>query len=795
MRCIWIVIAIAASSRLAGAQPADTTAPACTAVIDGHVVEKSTHEPMPGVSVRIGDRLIGETDQSGRFHITGLCPGDVTVTLERIDCKPQIRQLTLRKFASLEVELELHGAEVIELVDRAPPPTDTRSTTVLSGEDLERTRGRGFSETLAEVPGVAQLESATGMAKPIVRGQFGRRLLILVDGVRHRSQEWGIEHAPEIDPFAAGSLTVVRGASGVRYGPDAIGGAVLVDPPPLLREPGYAGEAHLIGTANGVGGAFAGRLQLATAAIEGLAGQVEGSFKRFASPRSPRYALDNTGIGEWNVGATAGIERTDTTVKLSYSHYQAQLGVCRCLRIHSAEEFFAQLERDEPLGSELYESDLEIERPYQAVAHDLAIAHFERSLERGKLRVTAAFQHDYRREYDVVRESVTGPQFAFRLFTGETDVAFEHNPVHLTDHLHLRGSVGVVGMAQLHQYSGLQLVPDHRSVGTGAYAIERLIGHDYELEAGVRYDLLARTASLERIDYLRLVREGQLAMDACTGADDVECDSTFHTISASLGGLYRFTGALVAKLDLSTASRPPNTDEQYLNGTAPTFPVLGLGKPDLGAETTYSASLTVGYKDEYVTTEVSGFANYIDDYIYFAPAVDAMGQPIFDVLIRGTFPRFITRPVDAVFYGADGGVEAKVLPWLELGGQVSLVRARNRTDDEYLVFVPPDRVRGAVTVRRWNSFAQVAGTFVRRQDRYEGRADFAPPPPAYFLLGAEVGTQFDWDRQTVKVALQGSNLTNARYREYTSLLRYFADQPGWQLMLRLTVNFASENQR
>jgi iron complex outermembrane receptor protein len=769
--------------------------------VHGHVVEGTSHEPVSAAQVSVGGTPRGETDVNGHFLLDGLCPGDVEITVERIDCVPNTRTIQLGKSASLEFVMKLQGAEVIEVRAKAPPPTDTRSTTTISGAALERTRGKGISEALEEVPGVAKLESASGMAKPIIRGQFGRRLLILVDGVRHRAQEWGLDHAPEIDPFVAGALTVVRGASGVRYGPDAIGGAVLVDPPPLLDK-GYAGEAHLVGITNGMGGAFAGRVQLAP--VPGFAGQVEGSFKRLASPSTPDYALDNTGVSEWNLGGTVGFARGDHTLKLSYTHYQAELGVCSCLHVESADEFFAQLSRDRPVGSELYESDFEIERAKQAVQHDLAIASDEYTArDAGKLTTKVSFQHDRRREYDIVRENIAGPQFRFRLYTAETEVAFEHRPIHLTDHLHLRGTAGVTGMAQVHRYSGLQLVPDHQSFGGGIYALERLVGHDYELEAGVRYDLLTRTASLERIDYLRLVREGQLAMDACDAdAEGADCDSRFHTISASVGGLYRFTEALVAKLDFSTASRPPNTDEQYLNGTSPTFPVLGLGKPDLGAETTYAASLTTAYRDDHVTAEISAFANYIADYIYFAPAIDAMGNPIFDVTIRGAFPRFVTRPIDAVFYGADGGVAFAPRPWLELGAQASLVRAKNRTDDGYLVFIPPDRARGSATLKAAklplgfsNGFISAAGTVVRRQDRYDLRADFASPPDAYFLLGAELGAETAFDHQTLKFALQGSNLLNERYRDYTSLLRYFADQPGWQLMLRLTLTFQSEKKQ
>ncbi len=758
------------------------------------------HEPIPGAMVRVNGRPVAETDAAGRFALRGQCPGTLTVEVERADYVPRSQTLVLGRAASLELELTAYDSEVIVIKDKAPPPTEMRSTTVLSGEALERTRGRGFSETLAEVPGVSQLRSSSGMAKPIVRGQYGRRLLILVDGVRHRAQEWGLDHVPEIDPFVADKLTVVRGASGVRYGPDAIGGAVLVDPPELLRQPGYAGEAHLIGTSNGRGGSVAGRLQMASERWPGLAWQVEGSVKRFAAPSTPDYALDNTGVGDWNVGATAGYRKGNGEYKLSYTHYQAKLGICLCLRVESADEFFAQLDQERPTGSELYTSDFEIERPSQEVAHDLAVARGSRTVDKlGTFTATYAFQYDHRREYEIVRAAVAGPQFNFRLATHEVDLAFEHNPIHLSDHLHLRGSAGIVGMGQFHRYAGLPLVPDHRAVAAGVYAIERLVGHDSELEAGVRYDVLARTASLARIDFLRLVRSEQLAMDACgdSSGETVECGSTFHTLSASIGALHRLTDAWSIKLDLSTASRPPNPDEQFLNGTAPTFPVLGLGKPDLGPETTYSASLTTSYLGDRIAAEASAYANLIDDYIYFAPAIDELGQPIFDVTIQGAFPRFITRPVDALFYGVDGGVAVTPVPWLELGAQLSIVRARNRTDDAYLVFVPADRARGSATYKQAslgglaNGFVTVTGEYVAKQRRSDLAADFAAPPPGYFLLGAAIGAETRVGGETVKLALQGTNLLNVRYRDYTSLLRYFADQPGWQLMLRASVHFSS----
>jgi iron complex outermembrane receptor protein len=310
----------------------------------------------------------------------------------------------------------------------------------------------------------------------------------------------------------------------------------------------------------------------------------------------------------------------------------------------------------------------------------------------------------------------------------------------------------------------------------------------------VRCDFLQRTARIENIDFLRLVRSGQLAMDACgPDIDPASCRSRFHTFVVSLGALERLGDGWSLKGDLSSAARAPNPDEQYLNGAAPTFPVLGLGKPDLAPETTYSSSLTLAYDATAIKAEASAYVNLIDNYIYFGPAIGAGGMPIFDVTVRGTFPRFTTRPVDAVFYGADGGIELAPIPALELGAQASLVRAKNIDNDSYLVFVPADHYRGSVTLHLpdlgglHKSFATVSGTYVARQRRYDPAADFIPPPPAYFLLGAELGAQTRIADQPVRLALQGSNLTNARYRDYTSLMRYFADEPGWQVLFRISV--------
>jgi iron complex outermembrane recepter protein len=134
---------------------------------------------------------------------------------------------------------------------------------------------------------------------------------------------------------------------------------------------------------------------------------------------------------------------------------------------------------------------------------------------------------------------------------------------------------------------------------------------------------------------------------------------------------------------------------------------------------------------------------------------------------------------------------------MTLSGQFSVVQASSLADGKPLAFVPAGRVRGAVTYHpptsNWlgKSFVTINGTLVDRQRRTTASSDFAPPPAGYFVLGAELGTKTKIAGHGVNFALSGTNLLNARYRDYTSLLRYFADEPGWQVSFRMSAHFGA----
>ena len=691
-----------------------------------------------------------------------------------------------------EPAIEEEPAFEVEVVGENVNDADTHATTTLGTEALERAQGQDLAETVGQVPGVAVARGTSDQSKPIIRGQYERRLLLLFDGVRHESQKWGSDHAPEIDPFAAGEIRVIKGAAGVRYGPDAVGGVVLVEPPPLRDEPGIGGSVGVVGVTNGRRGVVAARVDGNVAALPALSWRAEGNYARGAALSAPDYVLGNTASEQWNAGVGLGWKKERYELEISYRHYDFRGGVCYCIADSSPEELLAQADGAAPVGADAWTTSYAIDRPYQEVGHDLALARANVDVgDLAALTVTYAFQLNRRREYDQVRESVTGPQYDFTLRTHTLDAWLDQGDRPLAGAT-LAGGAGLSGTFQENVYAGLPLLPNYRSLSGGVFGVERLKFAHGAVEAGARYDRLGRTAYLGIPAYDKSIDRGTLDVADCSLTPDAAaCAQDYDAGTATLGGVWDILpGDLEVRLDLSSATRFPNADELYLNGTAPTSPVFALGDPDLGPETSWSASPTLGLALPWLEAEVSTYLTLIDDYVYFAPELGADGEPAIDVTIQGAFPRYAFRAIDARFYGIDGGLTLGPDAPVTVGAQASIVRASDRSTGEWLVLIPPDRVEGSVQYRPHGirplreTFLLVGAEYVFRQTRVDPRADLAPPPPGYVHLDAALGTQLAVREATLKLGIEGHNLLNATYRDYTSLLRYYADEPGRELRFR-----------
>ncbi len=655
---------------------------------------------------------------------------------------------------------------------------DTRSAVRLDASDLAASAGEDLSEVLSGVAGVAMAKGQSDVGKPIVRGFDERRLLLLVDGVRHAGQKWGADHAPEIDPMSAGSISVIRGPNGVRYGPDAIGGVILVEPPPLRDTSGWGGRLTSFGATNGPRGGAGVRLDGVPAALDQLSVRAEANFSGGASLQAPSYVLGNTASRTFNLGATARWTLVGGgEVTAAWRHHDLLAGVCHC----ALGDPVTAPSIGAPAGSETWQAWAPIEPPMQDVVHDLGLLRW--TTERAW--ASLAHQRNYRREFEPLRGGVEEPSHTFTLRTTTLDGG--STPVDLP---RWRVEVGGAGTYQENVVSGLALVPNHRSVSGGVHGVGRYKTGGSALEVGGRVDAMDQVAFLPGDEVVARVLGGRMDASTCEVTNDVgRCPGQWVTGSLTAGGVLAVGDHGTARLDVSTASRFPNADERFIDGTSPTSPVYAEGNPELGVETARGVAASMDWSDRWVDGELSAYVTFVNDAIGFEPVLGDAGQLTYVTTAQGAFPRWHHLARDVRVQGLDGALSIGHHEVVGLEFIGSAVRQQEIDSGLALPGTPADRLRSSVVVRpairglRDTEFALGATGLARSTSQGEG----LPPPDGAWLLDARAGTTLRLPRdRTLGFGLVGTNLLDAAYRESTSLLRATVDEVGRDV--RLTVD-------
>lgn len=768
------LFALAPASLMAQTRPAYSED--CGLTLSGKVTDHDQREPLQGAIVYIEElKRSTATDAYGNFHFHHLCEGTYTVRssylgYEAIRTNVRLRSSSVRDFKMHPSALALQG--VVITGQRLPPPL-TQATAHLSGHELNQTRTQSLGEALKRLPGLSSIQTGPSISKPVIHGLHSNRILLLNNGVRHEGQQWGAEHAPEIDPLMANELTVIKGAAAVRYGSDAIGGVVLVEPAPLRDSAGVGAELNLGAASNNRLGLVSGRIDGNLASIPALSWRLQGTLRKAGNARAPGYFLKNTSFTERNFSAAAGYTQERYGASLYYSQFNTTLGILSAAHFGNLTDLNRAIERAVP--AEVDGFTYQIGRPYQEVRHDLVKASgFIRTGPSGRLQLTYAYQRNARGEYDKhpprgrVPSDQDLPELYYEITTHTAELLWEHRAAPS-----LSGTVGLSGIEQQNTYDGRYFIPFYRHFGGGAFAIERWRKDKLQLEAGIRYDYRFFRASFNQ--------QGEILRSVLW----------YSNFSGTLGGLYDFNHHLTLSVNAGTAWRAPGSNELFSNGVHHGAASFDVGDPTLTSETAYNLGTTVQYHSSpRFNGEMTLYSNLIDNYMYLAPTSRTV------LTINGAYPEYEYRQTDAVFRGVDMSASYTLSPSLSLLSKVSVVRGFNRTAHNHLVLIPPDRFEGSVRYDVGltspgspfqNAFVQLGGLYVAKQWRVPANGDFAPPPPAYWLLNAEAGASFRVRGQPVEASVQIMNLLNTAYRDYLNRFRYFADETGRNVLVNIRI--------
>jgi len=736
----------------------------------GTVTAADTRLALEGATIYIVELQRGTTsDAQGAYVIDGIRPGSYTVMCTMLGYSTHRTAVTMtadvrREFVMTPEAITMSGVTVTEQGGKSGYAASNQSIVMLSPVELSRHRGQTLGQLLENVPGVTLLQTGPAIAKPVVRGIHSQRILVLNAGVPQEGQQWGGEHAPEIDPFAPAQIQVLKGVAGVEYGAGAIGGVISIEPRKLRESTGVAGELTLNGFSNNRQGSGSLILEGAHEFLPGVSWRVQGSMRRAGNSRTPSYWIGNSGFFERDASAAIGYSDERFGTELYVSRFSTELAIYKGSHLGNLDDLLRAISYGRPPAD--YDFSYAIDAPKQDISHDLWSVRSYYVMPRiGRFELQYGWQSNHRQEYDAHKRSRGLPNFDLTLTTYSLDVKLKHEPVG-----DVFGTVGVSGMRQGNVDVGLSfLIPNFRSYKGGAYVLENWSAGALTLNAGARYDH----------------QWTKVYPNAVRGI--AETVHEHGKLSGALGAIYEFAPQWTLGMNLGTAWRAPGVNELYSYGVHHGTAQFEIGDARLKTERSLGLDATVKYAGDVARGELSVYNNIMDDFIYLHPSP----QPT--LTLRGIFPTFIYRQADAVLRGFDASFEVQLTERYRMEGSVSVVRGENTSAREPLVQMPADRLRInnhyhiGTTGRVHDAYAEFGGSFVRRQDRVPAGVDYLEPPAGYAVFESAVGADLIVGGAVVRTNVSVKNLFNASYRDYLSRFRYFIDETGRSVILRIQI--------
>lgn len=754
----------------------------CQLSLAGHVEDTDTRDKLASATVLLKEAGIQiVTDSNGDFSFNRLCEGTYNIIVSHVDCQTTEMQIVLNKNVHIDINMP-HLKNVLQVVtvESVIGTPNTGFKKDISGRQLDQVKGLSLSEALGRINGVTMLQTGNNVSKPIIHGLHSNRILTINNGVRQEGQQWGNEHAPEIDPYIAERLTVIKGVDELKYGSDAIGGVILVEPKPLRANIDYAGEINTGFFTNNRMYVVSGQYEQAIKKISGLRFRIQGTYKKGANITTPSYRLNNTANQEANFSATAVYKREKFATELFYSQFSTQVGIFTGAHIGNLTDLRNAIAAATPAQVFLGQNTYSIGRPRQEVTHRLIKS--KSSLTKGahNFSLLLSAQYNNRKEFDIVRNaSNTAPQMQLDILTLSQELTWEHPRKN-----NFTGLAGISALQQDNSYSGRYFIPNYRSYSYGGYYIEKWSRHQWELQGGVRFD--HKNINTERLRF---------------GGDTLNNAFKFNTVAASFNTIFKPAAGWRINFNTSLANRAPHVNELLSDGIHHGTATYEQGNIYLQPERSFNLSAGIQYHNKANTfsAELNLYRNNIRNFIFQRPLPDSAV-----LTIAGAFPKVVYQQTDALLSGMDVSMVYRPVTNIELNTKASFLMAKNKSINDWLIWMPANRFSCEMTYNFANggtltdSYISTEWQHILKQTRVPGenafgKQDYKEAPAAYSLFTLNASTTFKIKQQPVIVSVGVRNLFNTVYRDYLNSFRYFTDEMGRNVSIRLKIPFIKYN--
>ena len=614
----------------------------------GEVINNQNLTQLEGVTVSIIEfNKTTQTDSIGQFQFDAVPEGQYTLKFT----KPNFQELehvvnvqsstAYLQFELKTVAIELDTITVLgsyRYLDQYEETTDI----TLDEVELEKRMGMTLANTLSDQLGISQRTMGKAVARPVIRGLGGNRLLILENGERTGDKSASsADHAVAIDPTAAKGIEVTRGPASLIYGSSTLGGVINVKydniPEFLPKRPTmrfmFQGESINTGLTAATGFMIP---------LGDFAGHIEWNRRHASDTKTPLGVLENTDLSNQNYSVGASIIKPWGFVGASRRVYRSDYGIPGSPDGHINGVNIA-------LNRQRYDAQMEIRLN-------------QKWIDKVKLQTAyTSYEHQ-----ELESNGSLGVEFGVLTYNFSAMAYLFENVI-----------TGMWGEYRNHATGGFYWTPHTREFALAGFYLSQQDFERLKLQGAIRYDIR---------------RAEPFKPGTVIQAGTVE-RRDFGGVSGAVSGIYHWHDNITTGATIMKTFRAPGIEELFSDGPHLAVYSYEIGSAELKPENGYGSELFAEYSGCKIKLNLALFQNHLHGYLIPTNT----GEKEWGSGAAGWLWIYQYTGRDVVMNGAEMRIETEILPRcknfirnrLNVQIDMSYVNGTIETNNKHLEHIPP----------------------------------------------------------------------------------------------------------
>lgn len=653
--------------------------------------------PIQNASVYIADQdIISYTNEFGEFTFSTKIPKNSLIEFKKYGYSSKVVNY---KGGELKVYLEKLHVELDEvgIIDKSQKLGEGKTLSIET-KSLNNNfiSSSSLVETITKLPGINTIGSGLGIQKIVVRGLSGLRVVSYLNGMKVNNQQWANDHGIGFTDLGLSEVELIKGASSLMYGGEAVGGLVFFKDSPFIESKipsGYIAtkfdNSHFL-----FGNQFGFKWSINNFFIN-----LYGQYDLAADYRLPNNTyLFNSRFR--NKGIKFSIaKRTDNTQSIfRYQNNVDEVGIPA-----HAHGDLSEININDLASSELIlPDDYEATRPTQFINNHLFT--LENIIFNNQSKYTFFIGHFINHLQEFEKWTIPG----FDIKTNNSIGRFNYKKFY--DNFTFNAGTSFEYLDNKNAEATDTLTPNASSKDIGFYSILDFENKGVGFNIGVRFD----HKNVE--------------------SNDVNFENSYTSFSSS-AGFFIEKNDHISRLTYSSSFRSPHFSELFSYGLHHGTMRFEIGNLNLENEKSHQFDFKHQWSSQHFAFVVNPFFQYIHNFISINPTND---------FYNNTYRIYNYEQFkDVILYGFEANIHyhPHILHNLHFHQSYSFLNARNLDQDTYLTLTPANKIKTSINfdIKQYKflkmSNISLYHMFVFNQDNV---SLYESPSDSYNLLNFEL---------------------------------------------------------